>query len=197
VAHLTVHHFFDWRWFSFSTFTGWMVVIAHTFNAFAAAVYMMVVVCISCCWRVALLTAAHDAARLPAPVITPPVPIVQVERAKKCLDFAVTLYFVHSVICISVSGFSRSFAWCAAPAVLCFALTAHAGWMRFHAFLSEPTWHCSLHPRRWLTVAVGLGITSVLGEWLCLQREMRDIVIGGPRLPAHPAPADRRMRPSA
>ena len=44
MAHLTLHHFFDWRWFSFSTFTGWMVVIAHTFNAFAAAAYMMVVV---------------------------------------------------------------------------------------------------------------------------------------------------------
>ena len=33
--------------------------------------------------------------------------------------------------------------------------------------------------RRWLTIGVGVGITSVLGEWLCLQREMRDIVIGG------------------
>lgn len=66
-----------------------------------------------------------------------------------------------------------------------------------HACLSELGLHRSLHPRRWLTIAVGLGITSVLGEWLCLQREMRDIVIGGARLPAHPDPADRRMRPSA
>ena len=49
---------------------------------------------------------------------------------------------------------------------------------------------------RWLTIAVGLGITSVLGEWLCLQREMRDIVIGGPHMPADPASADRRMRPT-
>jgi Integral membrane protein S linking to the trans Golgi network len=63
VAHLTLHHFFDWRWFSFSTFTGWMVVFAHTFNAFAAAAYMMVVVRTSCCCHTALLTAAP--ARLP------------------------------------------------------------------------------------------------------------------------------------
>lgn len=107
VAHLTLHHFFDWRWFSFRTFTGWMVIIAHTFNALAAAAYLMLVV----------------------------------ERAKKCLDFAATLYLIHSVICFSCSGFSRSFAW-------------------------------------WLTVATGLAITAVLSEWLCLQREMRDIVVG-------------------
>ena len=44
---------------------------------------------------------------------------------------------------------------------------------------------------------MGLGITSVLGEWLCLQREMRDIVIGGPHLLSNPASADRRMRPTA
>lgn len=44
MAHLTLHHFFDWRWFSFRTFTGWMVIIAHTFNALAAAAYLMLVV---------------------------------------------------------------------------------------------------------------------------------------------------------
>lgn len=49
MAHLSLHHFFDWRWFSFRTFTGWMVIIAHTFNALAAALYLMVVV--RTCWK--------------------------------------------------------------------------------------------------------------------------------------------------
>jgi len=31
---------------------------------------------------------------------------------------------------------------------------------------------------RWLTNLIGLAITAVLGEWLCLQREMRDIPVG-------------------
>lgn len=29
---------------------------------------------------------------------------------------------------------------------------------------------------------MGLAITAVLGEWLCLQREMRDIVVGAMRM---------------
>ena len=117
MPHLTLHHFFDWRWFSFSTFTGWMVVIAHTFNALAGAVYLMVVVRIDCCGLVALLMAVHQKqacrpARQLGRTSRPSMSLAQVERAKKCLDFAVTLYFVHSIICVSVSGFSRSFAWC-------------------------------------------------------------------------------------
>lgn len=107
VAHLSLHHFFDWQWVSFRNFTGWMVIIANIFNALAAAVYLVVVV----------------------------------ERAKKCLDFAATLYLLHLVFTFSYSGFSRSVAW-------------------------------------WLTNFVGLVVVAVLGEWLCLQREMRDIPVG-------------------
>jgi len=34
-----------------------------------------------------------------------------VERAKKCLDFAATIYIVHAVICWSYSGFPLQLAW--------------------------------------------------------------------------------------
>lgn len=35
----------------------------------------------------------------------------QVERAKKCLDFAATLYILHLVVCVLYGGFSHTFAW--------------------------------------------------------------------------------------
>ena len=34
------------------------------------------------------------------------------ERAKKCLDFAATLYVLHLTMCMVYSGFSRNLAWC-------------------------------------------------------------------------------------
>jgi Integral membrane protein S linking to the trans Golgi network len=110
---------------------------------------------------------------------------MQVERAKKCLDFAATLYIVHSIICVCVSGFSRSFAWCALLAADWFRQqTMHLDVRPYHAYLRvQIALQSNTHNFRWLTIGVGLGITSVLGEWLCLQREMRDIVIGGACLP--------------
>jgi hypothetical protein len=39
---------------------------------------------------------------------------VQVERAKKCLDFAATLYLIHLAVVSIVGGFPTSVAWCAA-----------------------------------------------------------------------------------
>lgn len=36
---------------------------------------------------------------------------------------------------------------------------------------------------RWLTNLIGLAITAVMGEWLCLQREMRDIPVGACTVP--------------
>jgi len=64
------------------------------------------------------------------------VPIVG--RAKKCLDFASTLYIWHAVFTISSSGLPKSMVW-------------------------------------WTVWGTNMAITSLLGEWLCLRREMRDI----------------------
>ncbi|KAK9838838.1 hypothetical protein WJX74_004249 [Apatococcus lobatus] len=71
-----------------------------------------------------------------------------VERAKKCLDFAATLYIIHLAIC-SV----------------------------FYGFPSGPEW--------WGVNVVAFLITAVLGEWLCLRREMQDIPIGSLRRRTH------------
>lgn len=44
MPHLSLHYLFDWRWVSFSTFTGWMIVIACVFNALAASICLMMLV---------------------------------------------------------------------------------------------------------------------------------------------------------
>lgn len=61
-----------------------------------------------------------------------------VERAKKCLDFTATLYFLHLLFCCAFRGWPRSFEW-------------------------------------WLLNVTGMILMAVLGEWLCLRKEMRDI----------------------
>lgn len=38
-------------------------------------------------------------------------PLLQVERAKKCLDFASTVYILHLAACWSFSGFPSSMSW--------------------------------------------------------------------------------------
>ena len=37
---------------------------------------------------------------------------MQVERAKKCLDFAATIYFIHLVAVTCISGFPHTSSWC-------------------------------------------------------------------------------------
>lgn len=44
VPALSLYHFFDWRWVSFSSFRGWMVSIATFTNALLAAVYLRLIV---------------------------------------------------------------------------------------------------------------------------------------------------------
>ncbi|KAJ3671074.1 hypothetical protein LUZ60_008500 [Juncus effusus] len=61
-----------------------------------------------------------------------------IERAKKCLDFAATLYIIHLFICIIYGGWPLSFTW-------------------------------------WVVNLTGLAFMSLLGEWLCIRRELREI----------------------
>lgn len=63
-----------------------------------------------------------------------------VERAKKCLDFAATLYIIHLFIC-----------------------TVYGGWP------SSTVW--------WVLNITGLAVMALLGEYLCMKREMREIPI--------------------
>lgn len=112
VPKVTIYQFFDWRWISFHSFTGWMLVTANFCSAFSAAIALRVVV----------------------------------ERAKKCLDFAVTLYMLHLAVVSFYSGFPRDFQW-------------------------------------WLVNGASLTLTAVMGEWLCIQKEMQDIPISSIRRP--------------
>lgn len=44
---------------------------------------------------------------------------LQVERAKKCLDFASTCYIFHLIFCCIYEGFPTSFGWCVLYLCLC------------------------------------------------------------------------------
>lgn len=39
-----MHHVLDWRWVSFHSFVGWMVILANVGNAIAASVFLVLVV---------------------------------------------------------------------------------------------------------------------------------------------------------
>ena len=67
--------------------------------------------------------------------------LVVVERAKKCLDHAVTCFLVHLLMSSASFGFPR-----------------RADWWMLHVVL--------------------VAVMAVLGEWLCIQKEMREIPIG-------------------
>ncbi|MBA0759076.1 hypothetical protein Gotri_022009 [Gossypium trilobum] len=62
-----------------------------------------------------------------------------IERAKKCLDFAATLYIIHLFIC-----------------------TIYGGW-------PSVTW--------WVVNVTGFAVMALLGEYLGIRREMREIPI--------------------
>ena len=63
---------------------------------------------------------------------------VVVERAKKCLDFAGTLFALHLALCCAFRGWPRAGAW-------------------------------------WGVNGASLVLMAVLGEWLCVRKEMREI----------------------
>jgi hypothetical protein len=63
-----------------------------------------------------------------------------VKRAKKCLDFAVTMYLLHFVFCTVFYGFPYSWSW-------------------------------------WLFLLLQVSITTLLGEWLCMRRELQEILL--------------------
>lgn len=63
-----------------------------------------------------------------------------IERAKKCLDFSFTLYFIHLFICIIYGGWPSSITW-------------------------------------WVVNGTGLAVMALLGEYLCIRRELKEIPI--------------------
>lgn len=63
-----------------------------------------------------------------------------IERSKKCLDFAATIYIIHLCICIVYGGWPSSIAW-------------------------------------WIVNGTGIALMALLGEYLCIRRELREIPI--------------------
>ena len=63
---------------------------------------------------------------------------IVVERAKHCLDFAATFYFVHLCCCLVYDGLPENWEW-------------------------------------WVATGIDITAMSLLGEYLCMRCEMRDI----------------------
>lgn len=70
--------------------------------------------------------------------------LLVVERAKKCVDFTVTMYIIHLFLCLLYGGLPSSITW-------------------------------------WVVNGIGIVIMAVLGEWLCLRREVKEIPIRSTR----------------
>jgi hypothetical protein len=64
-----------------------------------------------------------------------------VERSKKCLDFTVTTFAVHFLVCFCTFGIPLSLSW-------------------------------------WVVMLVTFVLMDVLGEWLCMRQELREIPRG-------------------
>jgi hypothetical protein len=127
---------FDWRWVSFQSFQGWMVVASFLASALAAAAALRFVV----------------------------------QRAKKCLDFGVTVYVLHLLAVCANSGFPTHIVWCVACSLCCIPASRAA-----RAVPGRPHLAALPRPRRWLSNGVNLTCTALLGEWLCVQQEMKEI----------------------
>ena len=99
------------------------------------------------------------------------------ERAKKCLDFAATIYILHLGMVTLLSSFPKTLAWCARMNTCCSYRLQSA---RMVVILAC----CAC---RWGINGCGLVVTAVLGEWLCVQRELQDIPLGsgGPEYASH------------
>ncbi|KAK9834018.1 hypothetical protein WJX81_003396 [Elliptochloris bilobata] len=103
-----------------------------------------------------MVTAANVANALVAAVCL----VFVVGRAKKCLDFAATLYLLHLAAVSAMSAIPSSFAW-------------------------------------WAVNIWGMVLAAVLGEWLCLQRELQEIPIGGLGRRGRPAAVEMVRPPTA
>jgi hypothetical protein len=106
-----------------------------------------------------------------------------VERAKKCLDFACTLYLLHLLCCCAYRGALLRLRFCAHSAFILRSFRAHArraaGWPRSFGW--------------WAVNAVGLVVMTVLG----CARARAETATRAPKLPTWRALRllTRRARP--
>lgn len=107
------------------------------------------------------------------------------ERAKKCLDFSTTLYFIHLLVVAAYSGFPTHVAWCALARWAKRGQSAGCCAGRLRRLRRPRPPRCC----RWIVTGVNTAATALLGEWLCMQKEMQDIPLSSLRRPAGDAGA--------
>lgn len=173
-----MQHFFDWRMMSFQTFPGWMIVVANLVNGLVGAIYLVFIVRVAMVhmWGRGCVYALHT---LGLYILFNETHmhlfVTQVERAKKCLDFAATAYIIHFIIVLVFSGFPSNFEWYVCSMVLlvvCGTSLAPVSHVLL-LFIVRPT---TMY--RWVINVIALAAMAMLGEWLCLQCELREIPIG-------------------
>ncbi|CAH2080428.1 unnamed protein product [Thlaspi arvense] len=133
VSRLSLVYFFDYATVAASIVTGWCVIAAFLLSSLAeyTFAYLLIFTFFFFSTRAVYL-------------------LYLIERAKKCLDFAATVYIIHLFICIAYGGWPSSMTW-------------------------------------WVVNGIGLAIMSLLGEYLCVKRELREIPISRyrPSKPIH------------
>lgn len=91
---------------SFRNYVGLMSIVCNLINSFMGAIYLAWIVRqahMSSCWISNSATASQQLTVSPC--------CMQVERAKKCLDFASTTYIVHLIAVCAFAGFPASLEW--------------------------------------------------------------------------------------
>lgn len=119
-----------------------------------------------------------------------------IERARKCLDFAATLYIIHLFLCLIYGGWPSTVTWWVSNGVGLAAMALLGEWLCRRRELRDipigtrttmETGHRQLHCGsemvlvllQWLCLVNGVGpaAMALLGEWCCGRRELRDIPI--------------------
>ena len=83
-----------------------------------------------------------------------------VERAKKCLDFATTLYGIHLVLCCVIGGFPRTAAWWIVNAAGCAGAAAGSEWVCLQRELADIPLGAAL---RRAAAAAAAGVAGAAG----------------------------------
>lgn len=111
-GHLVLDYFFGTDLMSFHNFVGWMAVLATIINILPVSFSILLVVSfLQVVIWLAILSPSW-ASEIEVAFWQTPESAVQVERAKKCLDFSATVYILHFAAAWICVGFPKAAVWC-------------------------------------------------------------------------------------
>jgi hypothetical protein len=206
VPKVALYQFFDWRWITFRSFTGWMLATANFCSAIGAAVALRIVV------RQATL---EECTKEPQGACSHPVAPQHHALIAVLIGDCSGLIGFLTLDCSPAGGASQEVPrLCSHPVFPALCGGVHVQWFPFGSSVVSsmdncfacsdvapgrlvinrrrrcaPAFHhlsqraALLNCCRWLVNGTGLAVTAVLGEYLCMQKEMQDIPISSIRRP--------------